>query len=157
MSMIRTCLWYKTEAEEAARFYTSLIPNSQIESIDRPDPDAPAVFVHFTLDGVPYSALNGGQVMPHSSAASIAVGTSDQDETDRLWNGILEHGGREVQCGWITDRYGLSWQIVPKRLPELMFGSDAGASKRVYDAMLKMVKLDIAALEAAYHSKETAA
>ena len=92
--------------------------------------------------------------MPHSSAASIVVRTEDQAETDRLWQAILDHGGTEVQCGWITDRYGLSWQIVPRRLSELMFDADAAASQRVYAAMLKMVKLDVAALEAAYEGKE---
>ena len=154
MSRIRTCLWYKTEAEEAAEFYTSIIPNSSIECVDRPGPGAPPVLVHFSLDGVPYSALNGGQEMPHSSAASIVVRTEDQAETDRLWQAILDHGGTEVQCGWITDRYGLSWQIVPRRLSELMFDADTAASQRVYAAMLKMVKLDVAALEAAYEGKE---
>lgn len=150
MTKVRTCLWYATEGEEAARFYCSLIPGSEIERIDRPGPGQPAVLVHFTLAGTPYTALSAGEDAPHSHAASVVVQTEDQDETDRLWQAILDNGGKEVECGWLTDRWGVSWQIVPKGLNDLIFGSDPEAGQRVYAALRKMKKLDIAALEAAH-------
>lgn len=153
-SKVRTCLWFDHQGEEAAGFYVSLLPNSRIENIFRPDPDGPALVVNFILAGAPYMALNGGPDYQLTPAASISVTTASQEETDRLWNLLTNHGGREVQCGWLTDKYGLSWQIVPEALPRLLQSPDRKASARVYEAMMKMVKIDIAALEAAFNAKE---
>src|SRR6188508_3412123 len=110
---ISTCLWYDGVAEEAARFYTSLIEDSEITGMMRPDPDGPPLLVEFTLAGVPYQALNGGPYFTLSEAASIVIVTRDQAETDRLWNVLVEKGGSPSQCGWCRDRFGLSWQVVP--------------------------------------------
>ncbi|MGF1475723.1 MAG: VOC family protein [Geminicoccaceae bacterium] len=148
---VRTCLWYDGTAEEAARFYVSLIPDSSIESAFRPAPDGPALVVAFTLAGTPYQALNGGPQFKHSEAASISVTTLDQDEIDRLWTALTADGGRESRCGWLVDRFGLSWQIVPEALPRLLGDTDRQASARVMETMMTMAKIDIAALEAAYH------
>ena len=146
---LRTCLWYKTAAEDAARFYVGLLPGSEIETVTRPTPDAPALMVDFTLAGAPYQALNGGAGKRFSEAASISVLTDDQEETDQLW-AALTKGGSEGRCGWLKDRYGLSWQIVPRALAELMATPDAAAAGRVAQAMLQMKRIDIAALETAY-------
>lgn len=145
---VRTCLWFDGNGHEAAQFYVSLLPDSRIESEYRPEPGGPPLILDFTLSGAPYQALNGGPQYKHSAAASISVLTQDQEETDRLWNALLE-GGSEVQCGWLIDRYGLSWQIVPEALPRLLAQTDRDASQRVMQAMLKMIKIDIAGLEAA--------
>lgn len=153
MIPVRTCLWYESEAEEAARFYTSLVPGSAVEEVMRPAAEAPAVLVHFTLGGVPFSALNGGSSVAHTHAASVVLEAPDQAETDRLWQAILENDGKEVQCGWITDRWGVSWQIIPQGFQELMFSADAEANQRAYQAMLKMIRLDLAAVRAAHEGK----
>ena len=116
----------------------------------RPQPDGPAVVVVFTLGGTPYQALNGGPQYRCSEAASISVLTADQAETDRLWSALTADGGREGRCAWLTDRYGLAWQIVPEALPRLLQHPDPAASGRVMAAMLKMGKIDIAGLEAAH-------
>ena len=121
---VRTCLWFDGEAEEAANFYVSLIPGSRIDAVFRPDQDGPPLVVDFTLSGTPYQALNGGPEFKHSEAASISVSTHDQDETDRLWHALIADGGSESQCGWLKDRFGLSWQIVPEALPRLLASSD---------------------------------
>ena len=146
---VRTCLWYNGDGEEAAKFYVSLLPGSEIESTFSPDPEKPPLVIDFTLCGVPYQALNGGPRYTHSAAASISVLTADQAETDRLWDALTADGGKPVQCGWLTDRFGLSWQIVPRRLPELLSDPDPERSARAMQAMMQMVKIDIAALEAA--------
>jgi predicted 3-demethylubiquinone-9 3-methyltransferase (glyoxalase superfamily) len=146
---VSTCLWFDGQAEDAARFYVSLIPNSRIETLLRPDPDGPALMVVFTLGGTPYQALNGGPQYTHSPAASISVSTRDQEETDRLWD-ALTAGGSENQCGWLQDRYGVSWQIVPEVLPRLLTSPDRAAADRAMQAMFAMVKIDIAGIEAAY-------
>ena len=154
MSTVRTCLWYKSEAEEAAEFYTSLVPGSGIDRIDRPSPVVPAVLVHFTLGGTPYTALSAGEEATHTHAASIVVATPDQAETDRIWQAILDHGGKEVECGWITDRWGVNWQVIPDALHDMMFGPDAEAGQRTYTALRTMKKLDIAALKAAHDGED---
>lgn len=146
---VRTCLWYDGDGEEAARFYVSLLPDSRIESAFAPDPSKPPLVIDFTLCGTPYQALNGGPKYTHTAAASISVMTADQAETDRLWEALTANGGAPVQCGWLTDRFGLSWQIVPKRLPELLADPDPEKSSRVMQAMMQMVKIDVAALETA--------
>ena len=147
---VRTCLWYDGKAEEAARFYTSLLPESRIESVFRPAADGPALFVDFVLGGTPYQALNGGPKYTFSEAASISVVTSDQAETDRLWAALLADGGAAKQCGWLADRYGLCWQIIPEALPRLLGDPDPAAAGRVMQAMMGMAKIDIAGLEAAH-------
>lgn len=150
---IATCLWYDGQAEDAAGLYTSLIPNSGITSIMRPDPDGPALMVEFNLDGTPFQALNGGPGFRFTEAASISVSTKDQQETDRLWQALTSDGGAESQCGWLKDRFGMSWQIVPEILPRLVGSTDRPAAERAMQAMLGMRKIEIAALEAAYRGK----
>ena len=147
---LRTCLWFDSKVEEAAEFYVSLLPDSRIENVLRQDPNVPPLVVEFSLAGAPYMALNGGPHFILSEVVSTSVLTEDQDETDRLWMKLLEGGGQESQCGWLKDRYGLSWQIVPKALPRLVFASDREAAGRAHAAMMRMSKIDIAALEAAY-------
>ena len=148
-SKVRTCLCFEGDGEEAARFYVSLLPDSRIETVSRPVPDHPALVVEFTLAGAPYMVLNGGPPYPHSPAASISVLTTSQEETDRLWAALTE-GGEESRCGWLIDRFGVSWQIVPEVLPRMMMAEDKAAAGRARDAMMRMGKIDIAALEAAF-------
>lgn len=147
---LRTCLWYDKEGEEAARLYVSILPGSTIESRFAPDESGPPLTVEFSLAGVPYMALNGGPMFKHSPAASISVSTKDQAETDRLWNALVANGGAESMCGWLTDRFGVSWQIVPEALMRMLQDKDKAAAGRARDAMLKMRRIDIAALERAF-------
>ena len=155
MSKISPCLWFNGEAEEAARFYVSLVPDSRIERIQRNIMDIPAgktgtvLLVEFTLAGQRYLALNGGMKVDHTIAVSFSIDCVDQAEVDRLWEAISANGGEPVQCGWIKDRYGMSWQIVPSALPRLLRDPDTAKAQRVMQAMMKMVKLDVAALERA--------
>ncbi|WP_363348919.1 VOC family protein [Methylocystis echinoides] len=147
---VRTCLAFTDQAEEAARFYVSLLPGSEIETVFRPEPDRPALTAFFTLAGTPYQALNMGDYATLNDSVSISVVTKDQEETDRLWAALLADGGAENRCGWLRDRFGLSWQIVPEVLPRLLTAPDRAAAGRAMQAMLGMAKLDIAALEAAF-------
>ena len=149
-SKVRTCLWFDGQGEEAARFYVSLLPDSGIENVVRPDPEGPALVAEFALAGTHYMVLNGGSQYSHTPAASISVLTEDQAETDRLWAALIAEGGSESQCGWLVDRYGLSWQIVPEALPRLLASDDAPAAARTQQAMMAMRKIDIATLEAAF-------
>lgn len=153
---VGTCLWFDGQGEEAANFYVSLIPNSHVESVFHPDPSGPALLVLFTLGGTPFQALNGGPQFQHSEAASISVSTRDQEETDRLWNTLTANGGSESQCGWLKDRFGISWQIVPEALPRLLTSADRAAADRAMQAMLQMRKIDIATIEAAYNGQPAA-
>lgn len=146
---VTTCLWYDSQAEEAARFYTSLFPNSRITSISR-QPDGRALLVEFTLDGVTYQALNGGPVYRLSEACSLSVACDTQAEIDRLWSALVADGGEESQCGWCRDRFGLSWQIVPRQLGEWMTDPDPARVARVVAAFMPMKKLELAVLDAAY-------
>ncbi|NMC86184.1 MAG: VOC family protein [Anaerolineaceae bacterium] len=153
MSRITPFLWFDTQAEEAARFYVSIFRNSRILSVTRNEraAGAPAesVFpVEFELEGQPFTALNGGPVFHFNPAISLFVHCADQAEVDAYWE-ALSAGGEKGQCGWLTDRYGLSWQIVPDRLGELMQGEPAKAAAMT-QAMLKMTKLDVAELQRAY-------
>ena len=153
MSKITPFLWFDTQAEEAVRFYVSLFPNSKIGSISRyteagPMPAGSAMTVPFELDGMPMTALNGGPMYKFTEAFSLSAACEDQAEIDRLWAALAD-GGEPGPCGWLKDRYGLSWQIVPKQMPELVGGSDPEKARRAMEAMFKMTKLDIAALEAA--------
>jgi predicted 3-demethylubiquinone-9 3-methyltransferase (glyoxalase superfamily) len=152
---IQTFLWYATEAEEAARFYTSLFPNSRIDRVRTMNADSPSgpagsvTIVQFTLFGQPFQAMAAGKHHDFNDAISMVVSCDDQAELDRYWDGFLANGGKPQACGWLMDRWGLRWQIVPARLSELMTTGDPARQKRVTEAMLKMVKLDIAALERA--------
>ena len=155
MSKVIPHLWYADKAEEAASFYVSLLPNSRIDSVttlpaDTPSGPAGSVqIVEFTLAGQPYLALNAGPLDPFNHAISFVINCDDQAEIDRLWDALSE-GGSVEQCGWLKDRYGLSWQIVPRVLGEMIKDRDPARSKRVAEAMLKMVKLDIDDLRKAY-------
>lgn len=151
---IAPCLWLDTQAEDAARFYCSVFPNSKITATSYyseagPRPKGSVLTVGFELNGQPFTALNGGPQFKFSEAVSFQIPCDSQDEVDHYWNGLLAGGGVEDMCGWLKDRYGLSWQVVPNRLIELITGSDSAKTKRVTEAMFKMRKLDIAALEAA--------
>ena len=156
---ITPCLWFEREALEAAEFYTSIFPGSAIVAVqkapaDTPGPKAGSVLlVQFRLAGQEYQALNGGPHDTFNDAISLSVACEDQAEVDRLWSALTADGGRPVQCGWLKDKYGLSWQIVPKRLPALLADPDPDRAKRVMKAMLGMVKIDVAALEAAAEAR----
>lgn len=146
----RTCLLLPDQAEEAARFYVSLLPDSRIEEAYRPTPDAPALVTEFTLQGAPYMTLTGDPHPEPSARTSISVLTKDQAETDRLWAALtadVEDAGR---CGWLKDRYGVFWRIVPEALPRLTRSGDPAAAARVQLALRSMGKIDVAALEAAH-------
>ncbi len=153
---IYTFLWYAKEAEEAAKFYCSIFPDSRVNSVtplmsESPSgPPGTVKVVDFTLLGQRFQAMTAGPHHDFNDAISITVACDDQAELDRYWNAILDSGGKEQACGWITDRYGLRWQIVPAALEDMMGDKDQAKAKRVGDAMLKMVKLDLATLEKAY-------
>ena len=154
-SKITPCLWFDGNAEEAARFYIDLFPDSRIDSVLRSPADNPAMakgdvlMVAFTLAGRPFTGLNGGPEFHFTEAVSFQIDCADQAEVDRYWNALIADGGSESQCGWCKDRFGLSWQVVPRRLLELFSSPDRAAAERAMEAMLGMKKLDIAALEAA--------
>ena len=149
-------LWYSKEAEEAARFYASIFPNSRVTRVTALPSESPSgppgsvKVVEFELFGQPFMAMSAGPLDPFNHAISLMVTCDDQAEIDRYWDGLLAGGGTTEACGWLRDRYGLSWQIVPAGFGEMMSDPDRVRAKRVTDAMLKMVKFDIAALEAAY-------
>jgi predicted 3-demethylubiquinone-9 3-methyltransferase (glyoxalase superfamily) len=153
---IYTFLWYAKEAEEAAAFYCSIFPDSRVDRVtpmlsESPSgPPGSVKVVDFTLLGQRFQAMTAGPHHDFNDAISITVACDDQAELDRYWNALLQGGGKEVACGWLTDKFGLRWQIVPAALDEMMADKDKARSKRVTDAMLQMVKLDIAALEKAY-------
>ena len=154
MQKITPCLWFNGQAEEAAEFYVSLLPDSRIDQVFRSPADTPSgsagsvLTVEFTLAGSKYLGLNGGPEFKFNPAVSFQIHCQDQAEVDRLWAALTE-GGKEIACGWLTDRWGLSWQIVPIRLTELLKDSDPDRARRVMEAMMEMVKIDIAALERA--------
>ncbi|GGB87625.1 VOC family protein [Novosphingobium endophyticum] len=151
----RVCLWFNHDAEEAANFYAETFPDTRIESIIRAPGDYPGgdegkvLVVEFTCVGIPAMGLNGGPEFSHSEAFSFQVVTEDQDETDRYWNAIVEGGGQESMCGWCKDKWGLSWQITPRQLLDVYNDPDPAATKRAFDAMMTMRKIDIATIEAA--------
>ncbi len=146
---VRTCLFLDQDPEQVAAFYTSLLPDSGIEMVNRPDPNGPALVAEFRLAGTPYMALYGNRQVQPTHTFSISVLTDDQAETDRLWEALLADGGTPGQCGWLQDRYGVHWQIVPKALPRLMSGQDPARAQRVQAAMMAMKKIDIQGLETA--------
>lgn len=147
---VRTCLWFDGKGEEAARFYVTLLPDSRIENVVQSGPDEPPVVVEFSIAGAPMMILNGGPQFTHSEAASISVLTEDQAETDRLWDALTADGGAESMCGWLKDRFGVSWQIVPEALPRMLASGDPVAAGRAHSAMMQMKKIDIAALQSAF-------
>ena len=161
MSKISPCLWFDGEAEEAANFYVSLLPDSRIETVQKNVIDGPGgkagtvLVVEFTLAGRHFMALNGGMRFEHTHAVSFKIDCDDQSEIDRLWDALLANGGQAERCGWLRDRYGVSWQIVPTALPKYLGGDRAGA-QRAMQAMLGMVKLDIEGLKRAYEGKSAA-
>jgi predicted 3-demethylubiquinone-9 3-methyltransferase (glyoxalase superfamily) len=161
MSKVSPCLWFNGEAEEAANLYVSLLPDSRIEKIQRNPIDGPAgkagtvLVVDFTLAGQRFMALNGGMKMEYTHAVSFMIDCADQAEVDRYWD-ALSDGGSVERCGWLKDRYGVSWQIVPTALVQYLGGPDRGGAQRAMQAMMGMVKFDIAGLKRAYEGKSAA-
>jgi predicted 3-demethylubiquinone-9 3-methyltransferase (glyoxalase superfamily) len=149
------CLWYNGDAEEAANFYARTFPDSSVDAVHHAPGDYPSgsegdvLTVEFTVLGIPCLGLNGGPTFKHCEAFSFQVTTLDQEETDRYWNAIVGNGGEESACGWCKDKWGLSWQITPQVLSEAIADPDRAAAKRVFEAMMTMGKIDIAAIEAA--------
>jgi len=149
-------LWYAREAEEAARFYASIFPDSRVDRVTALQSESPSgppgsvKVVEFTLMGQPFHAMTAGPHHEFNDAISIMVLCEDQAEIDKYWNALLQSGGKPQACGWLNDRYGLRWQIVPARFAEMMADRDTARSKRVTDAMMQMVKFDLAAIEKAY-------
>ncbi len=158
MQKITPCLWFDTQGEEAATFYTSVFPSSQITEIARygsagPRPEGTVMTVSFELDGQEFVALNGGPEFTFDEAISFMVDCTDQAEVDRYWEALVEGGGEHGPCGWLKDRFGLSWQVVPKRLNELVSDPDPERARRAMEAMLKMGKIEIAELERAANAE----
>jgi len=152
---IATCLWFDKNAEEAANFYAATFPDSRVTAVHKSPSDYPSgkagdvLTVEFSVLGQPFLGLNGGKAFTFDEAISFQVFTDTQEETDRYWNAIVKGGGQESECGWCKDRFGLSWQIVPRALMEAMNDPDRAAAKRAMDAMMTMKKIDIATIEAA--------
>lgn len=151
-----TCIWYNHTAEEAANFYASSLPGGRVIAVHRTPSDTPSqkagevITVDFEVAGQKFVGLNGGPMFPQTEAVSFMLLTDDQEETDRLWNAIVGNGGQESACGWCKDKWGVNWQVTPRRLMELIWdNSDPAAAKRAMDAMMTMRKIDIATVEAA--------
>jgi predicted 3-demethylubiquinone-9 3-methyltransferase (glyoxalase superfamily) len=148
------CLWFDKDAEDAARFYAATFPDSKVTAVIKAPSDYPGgkegevITVEFTVFGIPCLGLNGGKTFPQTEAFSFQIATDTQEETDRYWNAIVGNGGKESQCGWCKDRWGLSWQISPRVLTEALAVGGAEA-KRAFEAMMPMKKIDIAKIEAA--------
>jgi predicted 3-demethylubiquinone-9 3-methyltransferase (glyoxalase superfamily) len=148
------CVWYDKDAEAAARFYAATFPNSAVTAVHEAPGDFPGgkegqvLTVEFTVFGIPCMGLNGGTTFKQTEAFSFQIATDDQAETDRYWNAIVKNGGQESACGWCKDRWGVSWQITPRTLTEARAAGGAEA-KRAFDAMMKMKKIDVAAIDAA--------
>ena len=156
MSKVSPCLWFNGEAEKAAKFYVSLLPDSRIETVQKNTVDSPAgkvgsvLVVEFTLAGQRFMALNGGMRVDYTHAVSFKIDCADQAEVDRLWDALTADGGQAERCGWLRDRFGVTWQIVPRDLPKYIGGPNREGAARAMQAMLGMIKLDIAALKRAY-------
>ncbi|WP_199553367.1 VOC family protein [Sandaracinobacteroides hominis] len=144
------CLWFKSEALEAARFYEKAIPGSRITQIVEGAPGAPPVSVVFEVDGKPFLGLNGNPEHRPDNSVSFVLNCNMQAEIDQLWDALLADGGREMMCGWLIDRFGVRWQVAPRRFPEWLGSGTAEQRQRAMQAMMKMVKIDIAAMEAAH-------
>jgi predicted 3-demethylubiquinone-9 3-methyltransferase (glyoxalase superfamily) len=155
MPALTTCLWFDGQAEEAAAFYASVFPDSRVDKVvpsaaETPSgPKGMALTVEFTISGQPFVGLNGGPDFKFNEAISFMIDCADQAEVDRYWDALTANGGEPGPCGWVKDRFGVSWQVIPRRLNELISGQDA-ASERAMKAMLQMGKIDIAELERAY-------
>lgn len=149
------CLWYDGAALEAANFYASTFPDSSVDAVHKAPGDYPSgkqgdvLTVQFTVAGIPCLGLNGGPGVKHGMAFSFQIATDDQEETDRLWNAIISNGGQASECGWCMDKWGLSWQITPRVLTEGIADPDPAVAKRVFEAMMTMSRIDVAAIEAA--------
>lgn len=156
MSKITPTLWFDGDAEEAANFYTRLFPNSRIERIDKAPMDNPStregavLTVEFSLDGQTFIGLNGGADFRFNEAVSFTIDCKDQAEVDRYWGELVAGGGSHSVCGWLKDRFGLSWQVIPRALTEWMNGPDREAARRVGEAMLRMTKIEVEQLREAY-------
>lgn len=154
------CLWYDSDAEDAARFYAKTFPDSSVVAVHTAPGDYPSgkkgdvLTVEFSVMGIPCLGLNGGPAVKHNIAFSFQVATADQAETDRYWNAIIKNGGEESECGWCQDKWGVSWQITPVALTKAVFNSDPAVAKRAFDAMMQMGKIDIAAIEAAVRGSQ---
>jgi len=148
------CLWFDKDAHEAARFYATTFPDSQVTAVHKAPADYPGgkkgdvLTVEFTVVGIPCLGLNGGPTFKHNEAFSFQIATENQEETDRYWNAIVGNGGTESACGWCKDRWGLSWQITPRALTDALAAGGAEA-KRAFEAMMTMKKIDVAAIQAA--------
>ncbi len=159
MPTITPNLWFDGRAEEAAEFYTSLFPDGRIEDVSRAAADNPStkagdvLLVTFTLAGQRFVGINGGPQFPFTEAVSMAIECEDQAEADRYWDALVEGGGEHGQCGWLKDRFGLSWQVVPREIGAYLGGSDPAGAARVMAAMLQMQRLDVAALRDAYEGR----
>ena len=158
MSKISPCLWFNGEAEAAAQHYTTIFPNSRILSVDRSPADTPSgpkdtvLTVNFSLDGQTFIGLNGGPDFKFNEAISFSIDCDDQAEVDRYWDALLEDGGEASVCGWLKDRFGVSWQVTPRQLPEMLQSPDREAAGRAMEAMLKMTKIDVKELEEAFNA-----
>jgi predicted 3-demethylubiquinone-9 3-methyltransferase (glyoxalase superfamily) len=156
MSKIAPCLWFDGQAEDAAKLYTSLFPDSRIDKVIRSPADNPStpqdavLTVDFTLAGQKFIGLNGGPDFKFNEAVSFTIDCADQAEVDRYWNALIAGGGEPSQCGWLKDRFGVSWQVVPRQLNEYLAGPDRDGARRAMEAMLQMIKLDVAKLREAY-------
>lgn len=155
MTRLYSCLWFDGNAEEAVNFYVSLLPDSKVDKVWRSPADTPSgpegmvLTVDFTLAGVRFQGLNGGPDFTFNEAVSFVIECDDQGEVDRLWEALTVDGGEPGPCGWLKDRFGLSWQITPRRLEELLNDDDPGRARRAMEAMLQMGKIDVAELERA--------
>ena len=152
---IAPCLWFDGQAEEAAEFYCSVFKDSKIVHVDRftdnvPDPNGPVLFIEFEINGQPFQALNGGPEFKFTEAVSFSVECKDQAELDYYWDALLKDGGEPSYCGWLKDKFGVSWQVVPGVLNEMTRDPDLEKARRAFKQMMTMVKLDIAPLQAAY-------
>jgi len=156
MSKIAPCLWFDGQAEDAAKFYTALIPNSRIDKLMRAPSDNPStpegavLTVEFTLAGQQFIGLNGGPQFQFTEAVSFTINCEDQAEVDYYWDALMADGGVPSRCGWLKDKFGLSWQVVPKQLIQLIASSNRAAAGRAMQAMMKMTKIDVAELQHAY-------
>lgn len=156
MTTIAPCLWFDGNAEDAAQLYTSLFPDSRVDKVHRSPADNPStpegavLTVEFTLAGRPFIGLNGGPEFSFTEAVSFSIDCKDQEEVDRYWDALIEGGGEPSQCGWLKDRFGVSWQVIPRQLPELLNAPDRDGARRAMEAMLQMSKIDVAKLKEAY-------
>lgn len=158
LSKISPCLWFDGDAEAAAKLYTNIFPNSRILSVDRSPADTPSgpkdmvLTVTFSIAGQTFIALNGGSDFKFNESISFSIDCDDQAEVDRCWEALIDGGGEPSQCGWLKDRFGVSWQVIPRQLPEMLQSPDREAAGRAMEAMLTMIKIDVKELEQAFNA-----